>query len=150
MNNPIKFGTDGWRAVIADEFTFANVRFCAQGAADYLKQKGLADRGVYIGYDRRFASEDFAAAAAEVVAGNGIHVFLSPKAIPTPFVSFGVITKKAGGGIAITASHNPARWNGFKFREETGASVSSETSLEVEKHVDLAFNENIVKSIPLA
>ena len=150
MNNPIKFGTDGWRAVIADDFTFANVRFCAQGAADYLKQKGLADRGVYIGYDRRFASEDFAAAAAEVIAANGIHVFLSPKAIPTPFVSFGVITKKAGGGIAITASHNPAKWNGFKFREETGASVSSETSIEVEKHVDLAFNANKIKSIPLA
>ena len=150
MNNPIKFGTDGWRAVIADDFTFANVRFCAQGAADYLKQKGLASRGVYIGYDRRFASEDFAAAAAEVLAGNGIHVFLSPKAIPTPFVSFGVITKKTGGGIAITASHNPARWNGFKFREETGASVSSETSIEVEKHVDRAFNANKVKSIPLA
>ena len=150
MNNPIKFGTDGWRAVIADDFTFANVRFCAQGAADYLKQKGLAGRGVYIGYDRRFASEDFAAAAAEVLAGNGIHVLLSPKAIPTPFVSFGVITKKAGGGIAITASHHPARWNGFKFREETGASVSSETSIEVEKHVDRAFNANKVKSIPLA
>jgi alpha-D-glucose phosphate-specific phosphoglucomutase len=150
MNNPIKFGTDGWRAVIADDFTFANVRFCAQGAADYLKQKGLASRGVYIGYDRRFASEDFAAAAAEVLAGNGIHVFLSPKAIPTPFVSFGVITKKAGGGIAITASHNPARWNGFKFREETGASVSSETAVEVEKHVDLAFDANKVNSIPLA
>jgi alpha-D-glucose phosphate-specific phosphoglucomutase len=150
MNNPIKFGTDGWRAVIADDFTFANVRYCAQGAADYLRQKGLADRGVYIGYDRRFASEDFAAAAAEVLAGNGIHVFLSPKAIPTPFVSFGVITKKTGGGIAITASHNPARWNGFKFREETGASVSSETTIEVEKHVDMAFNANKVKSTPLA
>ena len=150
MNNPIKFGTDGWRAVIADDFTFANVRFCAQGVSDYLKQKGLSNRGVYIGYDRRFASEDFAAATAEVIAGNGIKVYLSPKAIPTPFVSFGVITQKTGGGIAITASHNPARWNGFKFREETGASVSSETSLEVEKHVDQAFNENKVNSIPFA
>jgi alpha-D-glucose phosphate-specific phosphoglucomutase len=149
MNNPIKFGTDGWRAVIAEDFTFANVRFCAQGAADYLKQKGLAGRGVYIGYDHRFASEDFAAAAAEVVAGNGIKVFLSPKAIPTPFVSFGVITKKCGGGIAITASHNPARWNGFKFREETGASVSSETSIEVEKHIDRAFNAGKVNATPL-
>ena len=134
MNNPIKFGTDGWRAVIADDFTFANVRFCAQGTADYLKQRGLASRGVYIGYDHRFASEDFAAAAAEVIAANGIKVYLSPKAIPTPFVSFGVISKQTGGGIAITASHNPAKWNGFKFREETGASVSSETSIEVEKH----------------
>jgi phosphomannomutase len=150
MNNPIKFGTDGWRAVIADDFTFANVRFCAQGAADYLKEKGLAERSVYIGYDRRFASEDFAAAAAEVMAGNGIKVYLSPKAIPTPWVSFGVIIKKCGGGIAITASHNPARWNGFKFREETGASVSSETSLEVEKHIDRAFNTGKVNSMPLS
>ena len=149
MNNPIKFGTDGWRAVIADDFTFANVRFCAHGAADYLRQKGLADRGVYIGYDRRFASEDFAAVVAEVMAGNGIKVYLSPKAIPTPWVSFGVIQKKCGGGIAITASHNPANWNGFKFREETGAPISSEISLEVEKHIDRAFNEKRVKSIPL-
>jgi alpha-D-glucose phosphate-specific phosphoglucomutase len=150
MNNPIKFGTDGWRAIIADDFTFANVRFCAQGVADYLKQKGLASRGVYIGYDHRFASEDFAAAAAEVIAGNGIKIFLSTKAIPTPFVSFGVINKKCGGGIAITASHNPARWNGFKFREETGASVSSETSIEVEKYIDHAFNAGKVNSTPLA
>ena len=150
MNNPIKFGTDGWRAVIADDFTFANVRFCAQGVADYLKQKGLAGRGIYIGYDRRFASEDFAAAAAEVLAGNGIKVYLSPKAIPTPFVSFGVITKKTGGGIAITASHNPARWNGFKFREETGASVSSETALEIEKHIDRNFSGNQVSLISLS
>ena len=126
------------------------MRFCAQGVADYLKQKGLAGRGVYIGYDHRFASEDFAAAAAEVMAGNGIKVYLSPKAIPTPFVSFGVINKKTGGGIAITASHNPAKWNGFKFREETGASVSSETALEVEKHIDRAFNADKVNTIPLA
>ena len=150
MNNPIKFGTDGWRAVIADDFTFTNVRFCAQGAADYLKQKGLAGRGIYIGYDHRFASDDFAAAAAEVIAANGIKVYLSPKAIPTPFVSFGVISKKTGGGIAITASHNPAKWNGFKFREETGASVSEETSLEVEKYIDLAFNANKINTMPLA
>jgi alpha-D-glucose phosphate-specific phosphoglucomutase len=150
MNNPIKFGTDGWRAVIADAFTFTNVRICAQGTSDYLKQKGLAGRGVYIGYDHRFASEDFAAAAAEVMAGNGIKVYLSPKAIPTPFVSFGVITKKTGGGIAITASHNPAKWNGFKFREETGASVSAETSLEVEKYIDMAFNSNTINTLPLA
>ena len=149
-SNPIKFGTDGWRAVIADDFTFANVRFCAQGVADYLKQKGLAGRGVYIGYDHRFASEDFAAAAAEVIAGNGIKVYLSPKAIPTPFVSFGVINKKCGGGIAITASHNPAKWNGFKFREETGTSVSLEIGTEIEKYIERAVNSNKTKSTPLA
>lgn len=150
INNPIKFGTDGWRGVIADDFTFANVRFCAQGSADYLKQKGLAGRGVYIGYDRRFASEDFAAATAEVMAGNGIKAYLSPKAIPTPFVSFGVIIKKTGGGIAITASHNPAKWNGFKFREETGASVSSETATEIEKYIARAVSADKINSIPLA
>ncbi|MDD5289399.1 MAG: phosphoglucomutase/phosphomannomutase family protein, partial [Dehalococcoidales bacterium] len=148
--NPIKFGTDGWRGIIADDFTFTNVRYCAQGVADYLKQKGLAGRGVYIGYDYRFASEDFAAATAEVMAGNGIKTLLSPKAIPTPFVCFGVINKKLGGGIAITASHNPAKWNGFKFREETGASVSSETAARIEKYIAGAIEAGKVNSIPLA
>lgn len=149
-DNPIKFGTDGWRGVIAEDFTFANVRFCAQGVADYLKQKSLASRGVFIGYDYRFASEDFAATTAEVMAGNGIKVYLSPKAIPTPFVSFGVISKKAGGGIAITASHNPAKWNGFKFREETGASVSPGTAAEIEKHIARAIRAGKIGFISMA
>jgi len=118
--------------------------------ADYLKQKGLAGQGVYIGYDRRFASEDFAAATAEVIAGNGIKVLLSPFAIPTPFVSFGVISKKTGGGIAITASHNPEKWNGFKFREATGESASSETAAGIEKYIDIAVSADRVTSIPLA
>jgi alpha-D-glucose phosphate-specific phosphoglucomutase len=146
----IKFGTDGWRGVIADDFTFENVRFCAQGVADYLKQKGLANRSVYIGYDHRFASEDFAAAVAEVMAGNKIKAYLSPKAIPTPFVCFGIINRKFGGGIAITASHNPAKWNGFKFREETGASVSSETAAEIEKYITRTINVDKINTIPLA
>ena len=72
--NPIKFGTDGWRAIIAEDFTFENVRYCAQGVADYMKKAGLAERGIIIGYDTRFASEDFAAATAEVIAGNDIRV----------------------------------------------------------------------------
>ena len=150
MNKPITFGTDGWRGVIADDFTFANVRFCAQGVADYLKQKGLAGQGVYIGYDRRFASEDFAAAAAEEIAGNGIKVLLSPQAIPTPWVSFGVISKKTGGGIVITASHNPKKWNGFKFREATGESASSSTAAGIEKYIAVAVNADKVNSIQLA
>ncbi len=136
MNNPIKFGTDGWRAVIAGDFTFDNVRICAQGVANYLKASGKANQGVMIGYDHRFASEDFAAATAEVLAANDIHVYLSPKAIPTPMVCFGVLLKKTGGGVIITASHNPARWNGFKYRENNGASVSTATSVELEKHID--------------
>jgi alpha-D-glucose phosphate-specific phosphoglucomutase len=149
-DNPIKFGTDGWRAVIAEDFTFENVRFCAQGVADYLKQKQLAGRGVFIGYDCRFASEDFAAAVAEVMAGNNIKTYLSPKAIPTPFVSFGIITQKTGGGVAITASHNPAKWNGFKFRDENGISVSSETTAEIEKHISGAVDTSTMNMMPLA
>jgi phosphomannomutase len=94
--NPIKFGTDGWRAVIAQDFTFENVRICAQALADYMKESNLAKKGLMVGYDTRFASEDFAAAVAEVAAANDIKVFLSPKAIPTPEVSFGVTSRKLG------------------------------------------------------
>ena len=94
---PIKFGTDGWRGIIAEDFTFDNVRICAQALADYLKQSNLAPRGLLIGYDTRFASEDFAKAAAEVVCANGIKVYLCDRAVPTPAVSYGVIEKKAGG-----------------------------------------------------
>jgi phosphomannomutase len=150
MLNPIKFGTDGWRAVIAEDFTFENVRYCAQGVASYLKAKGLANRGIAIGYDHRFASEDFAAATAEVMAGNGIHTWLSPKAIPTPQVCFTVLQKKAGGGIIITASHNPANYNGFKFREKTGASVSSEVSAEIEKYIYQTLNSQKVAQMPIS
>ena len=149
MNNPIKFGTDGWRAVIAGDFTFDNVRLCTQGVADYLKSARLANQGVVIGYDHRFASEDFAAAAAEVLAGNDIHVYLSSKATPTPMTCFGVLLKKAGGGVIITASHNPAKWNGFKFREHNGASVSTETSIELEKHIGKAAVTGKIKQLTL-
>ncbi|MDD5191027.1 MAG: phosphoglucomutase/phosphomannomutase family protein [Dehalococcoidales bacterium] len=150
MNNPIKFGTDGWRAVIAGDFTFDNVRLCAQGVADYLKNTGLASRGVMIGYDHRFASEDFAAATAEVLAGNGIHVYLSPKAIPTPMVCFGVLLKQTGGGVVITASHNPARWNGFKYREANGASVSTETANDLETFITKAAETEKIRQQSLA
>jgi phosphomannomutase len=138
MTDPIKFGTDGWRAVIAEEFTFQNVRYCAQGVADFFNTGPPAKRSVVIGYDHRFASEDFAAACAEVMAGNGIHAWLSPKAVPTPQVCYTLLRQRAGGGIIITASHNPGRYNGFKFREDTGVSVSSEVSAAVEKHVHAA------------
>src|SRR4030042_1483423 len=93
--NPIRFGTDGWRAIIGEEFTFDNVRYCAQGVAEYLKKVKLAGRGLVIGYDTRFASEDFAAAAAEVLAGNGIKVYLSPQPAPTPIVSSAVLAQNA-------------------------------------------------------
>ena len=111
------------------------MRICAQGVADYLKQSGLASRGLVVGYDTRFASEDFASAVAEVVAGNGIRVYLCPRATPTPVISFGVMAQKAGGAIVITASHNPAIWSGFKYKSEDGSSAPPEVEAEIEKHI---------------
>jgi alpha-D-glucose phosphate-specific phosphoglucomutase len=148
-NNPIKFGTDGWRAIIAEDFTFENVRYCAQGVADYLKKAKLADRGLVIGYDTRFASEDFAAAAAEVVAGNSIKIYLTPKATPTPVISYGVMAKKAGGAIVITASHNPPEWNGFKYKDEHGASASDEITAKIVVFIHKAYDTGKVNRLPL-
>ena len=150
INNPIKFGTDGWRGIIAQDFTFDNVRACAQGVADYLQQAGLAERGLIIGYDTRFASEDFASAAAEVAAGNGIKVYLSPKATPTPAVSFGVVAQGVGGAIIITASHNPAVWNGFKLKTEDGASAPPEVIAALEKNISHTLATGKINRMPLA
>jgi phosphomannomutase len=135
MASPIKFGTDGWRGIIAEDFTFDNVRVCAQAVAEYLKQDGLEKRGLVIGYDTRFASEDFAAAAAEVMAGNDIKVHLCLKPAPTPVVSFTVPATKSAGGIVITASHNPGSWNGFKCKSQDGASAPEELISRIEKHI---------------
>jgi alpha-D-glucose phosphate-specific phosphoglucomutase len=148
--NPIKFGTDGWRAIIAEDFTFENVRYCAQGVAEYLKKEKLADRGLVIGYDTRFASEDFAAAAAEVITGNGIKVYLTLKATPTPVISYGVLAKKAGGAIVITASHNPGTWNGFKYKDEHGSSASDEITSKIVILISKAYDNNKVNRLPLA
>jgi len=126
------------------------VRACAQAVADYLKQANLASRGLIIGYDTRFASEDFASAAAEVVAGNGIKVYLCPKATPTPVTSLGVLAQKTGGAIIITASHNPAIWSGFKYKTEDGSSASDEVTAEIEKHLSLALSTGKINRMPLS
>jgi len=131
----IKFGTDGWRGIIAGDFTFDNVRICAQGVADYVKQNALSERGLVVGYDTRFASEDFAATATEVIAGNDIKVHLCLKPAPTPVVSFTVPTTKAAGAIVITASHNPGSWNGFKYKSQDGASAPGEITAQIEKNI---------------
>ena len=150
INSPIKFGTDGWRAIIAEDFTFDNVRVCAQAVANQLKQAGLASRGVVVGYDTRFASEDFAQAAAEVVAANNIKVYLCHRATPTPVVSYGVLAKKAGGAIVITASHIPPQWNGFKFKSEHGSSAPVETITQLEKNIVRIINTGKISRLPLA
>ncbi len=126
------------------------MRVCAQGVADYLKQVGLASRGLIIGYDTRFASEDFASATAEVVAGNGIKVYLCPRATPTPAISFAVLNQKVGGAIIITASHNPAMWNGVKYKSEFGFSASSEVTAEIETHISHTIAAGKIDRMPLA
>ena len=163
MSSPvqIKFGTDGWRAIIAREFTFVNVERVAQAFADYLsaqvaqvdeKQTAVGAPGsgsdstsksgkatqpfVVIGFDRRFLSEKFALRSAEVIAGNGFKFALFDEAQPTPLISWAVKDLAASGGIVITASHNPANFNGFKIKAPWGGSAAPETTSAVEKLVD--------------
>jgi phosphomannomutase len=128
----IKFGTDGWRGVIADDFTFENVRTAAEAVAAYVWSRKGADQGgsgnedpaqgLCIGYDTRFGSKAFARACAEVVAATGIPVMLANDITPTPALSYGVRGRKAAGGIMITSSHNPAQWNGVKYKAWYGGS----------------------------
>ncbi len=132
MLEKIHFGTDGWRGRIAEDYTFANIRRCAQGFADYLSSKGSRDEWVVVGYDQRFHSENFAAAVAEVLSANGLRVYLTDKATPTPVISYSVVSKKAIGAVNITASHNPATDNGFKVRDEHGGAIDPNGLLEIE------------------
>jgi len=126
MNTPIKFGTDGWRAVMADEYTYSNVRRCAVGLGLYLRQVGQAERGVIIGYDTRFSSRRFAEVTASALTSLDIPVYLCDRVAPTPTVSYTIIDRQAAGGVIITASHNPGHYNGFKFRPDYAGSARPE------------------------
>lgn len=131
----IKFGTDGWRGVIADDFTFANARIVAHAIARYVVRGEDARKGVIIGYDHRYSSDRFAAAAAEVVSASGTPVWLTDKPCPTPAISFLVRHQKAAGGIVITASHNPYRWNGIKYKASYGSSALPSIVAEIEREL---------------
>ncbi|MDT8897223.1 phosphoglucomutase/phosphomannomutase family protein [Thermanaerothrix sp. 4228-RoL] len=148
MSYKIVFGTDGWRGVIAENYTFDNVRRCAQGFAHYLRSKGYHDEWVVVGYDKRFHSENFAQAAAEVLCGNGFRVYLTDKATPTPVISYAVIDRKAVGAINITASHNPPTDNGFKVRDSSGGAIDPEGLKQIESAIP--DEVNAVKRIPAA
>jgi phosphomannomutase len=143
----IKFGTDGWRAVIAQDFTFRNVERVAQATADYWLSHGVhgTERNVVVGYDRRFLSDSFGQRVAEVLAGNGFKVVLTPEPTPTPSVSFAVKSAHAIGGVMITASHNPPIFNGFKLKSHFGGSAEPSLCQEVESLLD----RYPVKSVPL-
>jgi phosphomannomutase len=134
----IKFGTDGWRAIIAEEFTFGNVERVAQATADYWTANPVAGTGkrIIVGYDRRFLSDAFGQRTAEVFAGNGFQVILTPCPTPTPSVSYAVKDLHAIGGVMITASHNPPIFNGFKLKSHFGGSSELSTCQAVEKLLD--------------
>lgn len=144
----IRFGTDGWRGRIAEEYTFDNLKRCAQGFANYLVDQGQSGESVIVGYDKRFHSENFAAAAAEVLAGNGFKVYLTQEATPTPVISYAVVAKKAVGAINITASHNPPEDNGFKVRDDQGGAIAPDGLAKIEAAIpnDLAD----IQSLPLS
>ena len=153
----IKFGTDGWRAVIAEDFTFANVARVAQATADFWKlevsnrKSEIFNRKlkVVIGYDRRFLSPQFAQATAQVFAGNGYEVILTPEPTPTPCVSFAVKQLGAVGGVMITASHNPPQFNGFKLKSHFGGSSSAEECAAVERLLDVSVPKIVNHKSPI-
>jgi phosphoglucomutase len=127
----IKFGTSGWRGIISDDFTFANVELAAHAIAQHLKS--ASNRRVIVGHDTRFLSREFATRCAEILAGHGFEAWLTDRDAPTPVISHSIRHHKAAGGINITASHNPPEWNGLKFNEANGAPASPETCREIEK-----------------
>ena len=147
--SPIKFGTDGWRAAIAEAYTFENVRIVAQATANFLKDRGQANSPFVVGYDMRFASEFFAAAVAEVLAANGIHVLLASEAAATPAVSYSILVHKAAGAGMITASHNPWTDNGYKYKPEYAGSADPATVSAIEKQAETVFAQHSVQRMDL-
>ncbi len=135
----IKFGTDGWRGIIADDFTFANVRVVSQAVADYLNDKGAGHLGIVVGYDNRFLSERFANVVADVFIGNGIKVYLGSEPLPTPVTAFAVRENGTAGAVMLTASHNPPEYNGFKFIPEYAGPALP--------HITRAIEENITRLV---
>jgi phosphomannomutase len=143
MTPKIKFGTDGWRGVIADDFTFENIAKVALATANFYKRHKKIKNGIVIGYDSRFLSQEFAEKVAEVLGNHGIKVVLSDKISSTPMVS--MLTKKlnAAGGVVITASHNPAKYNGFKIKGDFGGPAFPETIERVEKELAKVIKKHV-------
>ena len=138
----IKFGTSGWRDIIASEFTFDNVRLATLGIADYLKTQGVKNRTVILGYDTRFLAREFTLAAAEVLAANGFEPLLCERDTPTPVIAYAIRHRKALGGINFTASHNPAEYQGLKFSTGNGAPATPEVTKQIEANIARLKSEN--------
>ncbi len=142
----IKFGTDGWRGIIADDFTYENVRRVAAAIAAYILKNEDPSRGLIVGYDTRFSSQRFARAAAEVLAAAGIPIKLANDYAPTPAISFAVKHRGTAGGVVITSSHNPWNWNGVKFKGKFGGSATPQIIKGIEEQLFLGVTPNGHKS----
>jgi phosphomannomutase len=140
---PIKFGTDGWRAIIAEDFTFANARLVANAIARYVIRAEDSRKGVVVGYDHRFASDTVAVAVAQAISATGTPVWLTDKPCPTPAVSLLVRQRQAAGGLVITASHNPYRWNGIKYKASYGSSALPSIVAQIEKELELLRSRSV-------
>lgn len=136
MPQQIKFGTDGWRGLIADDYTFENVRRVAHAMAHYIHKHEDASQGVFLAYDTRFGSRHFAEAAAETMASTGLRVRLADDYTPTPALSYCIKKYGAAGGVMITSSHNPANWNGVKFKAKYGGSGTPAIMKQIESYLD--------------
>ncbi|MGI6649779.1 MAG: phosphoglucomutase/phosphomannomutase family protein [Bacillota bacterium] len=138
----IKFGTDGWRAIVADTFTFENVRRVTQAIADYVNHQQIGHRGIVVGYDYRFLGNRFAEAVTEVLMGNGISVFLLPQGTPTPVTAFIIQHRQAAGAVMLTASHNPPEYNGIKFIPEYAGPALPAITDEIERFLLKVLQED--------
>jgi alpha-D-glucose phosphate-specific phosphoglucomutase len=145
----IKFGTDGWRAIMCDTFNFANVRLVVQAIAKYLLDSGKAAKGVVIGHDARFLAERFAEEAAKVMISNGIKVYMLPEDAPTPVVAYAVTLWQSAGAVMFTASHNPPEYNGIKYIPEYAGPASTDITAAIEKNLNQAIAVK-VESVDLA
>jgi phosphomannomutase len=144
----ISFGTDGWRAVVADDFTYANVRAVTQAVARYLSESP-ADGKVVVGHDTRFSAELFAKEVARVLAANSRQVLLSDRPSPTQCSAWLVVDRKALGGVVVTASHNPFEFNGLKYKPDYGGSASPEVTQRLEEELALVLEEDSVRTMPI-
>lgn len=150
----IKFGTDGWRAIVADTFTFENVRSVSQAIASYVKQIGIGLKGLVVGYDNRFLAERFAEIVSEVLMGNDIPVYFLPGGTPTPVTAFMIKHLQTAGAVMLTASHNPPEYNGIKFIPEYAGPALPEVTDKIEEHLVILQNKSLeekkdtIKSMP--
>src|SRR5215471_5767142 len=146
----VKFGTDGWRGIIAEDFTFANARTLAEAISRYVVRGEDARQGVIVGYDHRFASDSVARQVAEVVSSTGTPVCLADRPCPTPAISYLVKSRGAAGGIVITASHNPYPWNGIKYKASYGSSALPSIVAQIENELQFVESSEIPPLPPRA